>query len=781
MWRLAAVPTKVPSQEAGEMTRQFSRGWTTAAVVMVMATLAVVLVRPAAALDVEFTPRPVKRDILALYDGRHEKTPWTTRIHKFAEMPLNFLGYKVEYLDINGPLPEPSELSRYRGIMSWLIEPMRKPEAYLRWLDRATATGIKFALLSSVAPPEPEYMRPVVNRILGRIGIRETGEFVNVTHRARTIHADPEMVGFERPLDKALPDFGVMTATGSDVAVHLSAEAPGRFGPLTAALVTTSRNGGYVSDEYTIYFEPNTDRLRWTVNPFAFFKKAFGDERFPIPDVTTLSGRRIYFSHIDGDGWNNVSEIEGHREAQTLSSEVIAREAIEAYPDLPVTVGLIGGDADPSLGGSKAAGAVARRLFALPQVEVATHTYTHPFEWQFFESYDRAQEMAKVEKAQRPDQTLWDKVRMAAVAVGTGKASGAERPDKYIAGSSDLPRSFLKKPFDLDVEIKGALTFSESFAPSGKKARIVLWSGDTLPFEAAVKATREAGVRNMNGGDSRLDPEYPSVFYVPPIARPVGKERQIYSGNSNENTYTNDWTGPYYGYFNLDKTLANTDKPRRLKPFNLYYHMYIGERPASLASLKHFLELARSSAVTPVEASRYAAIADSFFGVEITQVDVATWTITNRGDLETVRFDASADAIVDMAASDGVLGASRANGSLYVALDPAVPRAKVALRRASTPAAGDAGAVPFPLLVSSRWTFSDRKGDGCGMTLKARGYGPGEMTWEVKPGSRWRFTAERRGVRLAETIASADAQGQLTVRLDVSALEPLEVGLSCHG
>ncbi len=752
----------------------------TAAAAMAAAMLAATW--PAMALDVEFTQRPVKRDILALYDGRYEKTPWSSRIHKFAEMPLNFLGYKVDYVDINGPLPEPEELARYRGMVSWLIEPMRKPEVYLRWLDRATATGIKFALLSSVAPPEPEYMRPVVNRILGRIGIRETGEFINVTHRAKILHADAEMVGFERPLDKALPDFGVMTATGSDVTVHLSAEAPGRFGPLTAALVTTSKSGGYVSDEYTIFFEPNTDRLRWTVNPFAFFKKGFGDERFPIPDVTTLSGRRIYFSHIDGDGWNNVSEIEGFREAQVLSSEVVAREAVEAYPDLPVTVGLIGGDADLGLGGSKAAGAIAKRLFALPQVEVATHTYTHPFDWQFFESYDRAAELAKVEKAQRPDQTLWDKVRLAAVAVGTGKAAGAERPDKYIAGSSDLPRSYLKKPFDLKTEIKGALAISESFAPEGKKAKIVLWSGDTLPFEAAVKATRDAGVRNMNGGDSRLDPEYPSVFYVPPIARPVGKERQIYSGNSNENTYTNDWTGPYYGYFNLDKTLDNTDAPRRLKPFNLYYHMYIGERPASLAALKHFLDRARGTEVVPVEASRYAAVADSFFGVEVTQTDVATWTIANRGDLETVRFDAAQDMMVDMAASEGVLGANRANGALYVALDPAVARAKVALRKPSGASAlEDSGATPFPLLVSSRWTFSDRKGEGCSMTLKARGYGAGEMTWEVKPGSRWRIVAERRGAQLAELVATADAAGRLSARIDVPAQEPLDLRLACHG
>lgn len=734
--------------------------------------------RPAVALDVEYTAHAVKRQVLGLYDSRHEKMPSLTRIHKFAEVALNFLGYEVVYADINGPLPEPAALSRYRGMLSWLVEPMAKPEPYIRWLDRATATGIRFALISDVAPPEPEYMRPVVNRILGRIGLHQTGEFVNVTHRARIVHADPEMVGFERPLDKTLPDFPVMTAAGSDVTVHLSAEAPYRKGRLTAALVATSPSGGYCSDEFAIYFEPNTDRLRWTLNPFAFFKRAFGDERFPIPDVTTLSGRRIYFSHIDGDGWNNVSDIEGFRESQVLSSEVIAREAIEAFPDLPVSVGLIAGDADPRLGGSRAASKVARRLFALPQVEVASHTYSHPFDWQFFESYDRSREMEKIERAARPNQTLWEKVRVTAMRLG-GAIDNVEHRNKYIAGSDDLPRSYLKDPFDLGKEINGSLSFAEALAPPGKKAKIMLWSGDTLPFEAAVKATREAGVHNMNGGDSRLDPEYPSVFYVPPIARPVGAERQIYSGNSNENTYTNDWTGPYYGYFNLAKTIENTETPRRLKPFNLYYHMYAGERPASLAAVKHFLVGARSGEFVPIPASQYAAIADSFFGIEITQVDVNAWIVAKRGELHTVRFDAADGLSLDMAASIGVLGGNRANGALYVSLDPAMAEARVALRKtAPQPTAADE--PPPPMLVSSRWTFSDRQVAGCNMAIKAQGFGPGEMVWQTAPNARYRVTAERGGRTLASEAATADPEGRLRLRLAATAQEPLDLRLQCH-
>lgn len=787
-----------------------------------MATVLALAPSPAGAVAVEFAARPVLREVLAVYDSRHERIPSETRIHKFAEMPLNFLGLEVRYVDVNGPLPDATELKRYRGIVSWLVEPLAKPVPYLQWLDRATEAGNRLVLMSELAPPETEQMRPLANRVLKRLGLQMSGEYVNITMKAKVTVSDPAMIGFERPLDKALPDFQGMTAVSPDIKVHLAIEAPVRDHTVTSALVVTGPGGGYASDEYAAYYDGNTDRLRWIVNPFEFLKRSLGVERFPIPDVTTLSGRRIYFSHIDGDGWNNVSEIEGYRQGQVLSSEVIAKEAIEAYPDLPITVGLIAGDVDTSIGGTTDAARIARRIYALPQVEVASHTYTHPFEWDFFEHYDRKAELDMIDKAHRPHQSLWDKLRVAAVRL-SGREPSSERFNKYIAGSADLPRSYMRNPFDLDMEIKGSLATAEKLAPPGKKAKIMLWSGDTVPFEAAVKATREAGVRNMNGGDTRLDEEYPSVFYVPPISRPVGKQRQIYAGNSNENTYTNFWHGPYYGFFNLENTLRNTETPRRLKPFNVYYHMYMGEKAASLASLKHFLDLARKSDVTPITASHYASIADDFFAAEIEQIGVQSWALTRRGAMQTVRFDDADELVVDRAASVGVIGATRKNTALYVALDAAEPRAVVTLRArtavdaeqhparttapeigsAPTPAstvttagggieneAGDAAAAaattaqapaePAPWLVSGRWVLDHRRVEGCGATFAAQGYGPGRMTWQVAPGHTYRISASRAGAVLWQGEVRPDGDGAMTIDAPALALEPLELGIACH-
>lgn len=743
----------------------------------------------ACAVDVEFKSRAVRRDVLALYDSRFEQTPTVSRLHRMAEMPLNWLGYKLTYQDVNKPLPPPSSLEGYRGIVSWLVEPLADSTGYLTWLDEATSQGLRLVVFGDAAPTERSTLNPVAQQIYQRIGINMTDQFVTVTRGREPVVVDPDMIGFERPLDKALPPYPVATPASLATKVHLSLSLPAGAGGGASAVVTTSAGGGYVADGYAIFFDDAADRARWILNPFAFFKQAMGDERFPIPDVTTLDGRRMYFSHTDGDGWNNISEIEGYRETQTTVADVIRQEVIEPYPDLPVSAGLIAGDSIPELGGTLQAGESAARLYALPHVEVATHTYTHPFVWGFYEHYDRAKELELVDTAAHPSPTVMDRVRGFLYRIA-GKSQSVDSRARYIAGSADLPREYLKEPFDVDLETKGALKVSESFAPKGKKAAIVLWSGDTEPFDAAIRATREAGVRNMNGGDTRLDAEYPSVFYVPPIARSVNSERQIYAGNSNENTYTNNWHGPYFGQLLLEQTLANTDAPRRLKPFNLYYHMYSGEKAASLNALKHILDLARASAVIPVKASEYAAIADDFFGVKIAQVDATTWAITERGAMQTFRFDDAPGVDVDWQRSRGVMGANRHNGALYVALDPAEETATIVLRpvapqpvdeETETRAQANIADAPPPYLVESRWQVQGvARQSACAFDARAHGYGPGDMVWQVTPSRTYDIEVKGPGGVIERQSAAADAKGRLSFSLKSGAIDPIAIGVTCH-
>jgi polysaccharide biosynthesis protein PelA len=734
------------------------------------------LVNAAPAVEIVFQGRAVKRHILAVYDGKREGPPHLTRLHKLAEMPLNHLGFILDFRDVNQPLPEGEELDRYRGIASWLVEPLDNPPKYLAWLDTATDRGLKYVQLGEIAPREADELFPLINRILARIGLEHMNNFVELTYRTRIAMKDDAMIGFERKIDRVLPGFPMVTTEGGGARTHLVLEVPLSSGLQRSVVVATSERGGYVAQNYTVLLEPNTERVGWVINPFAFFRAALGDERFPIPDVTTVSGRRLYFSHIDGDGWNNLSEVEGYRANQTLSAEVIGKEAIEAYPDLPVSVGLIAGDVMPMLGGNPAGAQIAKRLFALPQVEVASHTHSHPYRWNFFELYDRATEEKLIKSYRPPDQPIRERIS-GAILRAAGKRDVAARYDSYIAGSDDLPRTYLREPFQLELEVRGALTFSENLAPRNKRAKLYQWSGDTTPFEAAIKATREAGVRNINGGDARLDREFPSVAYVPSIGRLIGRERQIYSVNSNENTYTNDWTGPFSGQLMLSHTLDNTDTPRRLKGFNLYYHMYSGEKQASLTAIKKFLERARASQVAPVAASHYAAIADSYFGVEIEQVGLFSWSVQKPGQLSTVRFDAAATLMVDYDNSQGVVGSNRLETTLYVAIDPAAERIVVALK-------GRDDAVPSrdqPMsLVQGRWLLSEVVREPCQVRMKAEGFGKGDMVWQVAAQQGYRVVAERGGRTVFEEVRWSDARGELKFSVAADAIEPLTMRVRCH-
>lgn len=718
----------------------------------------------------------MKRSLLALYDSKAEGAADKTRLHKLAEMPLNHLGYMLDYRDINDPLP--TDLARYRAVVTWFVEPFQDTARYVGWLDKATESGLKLVALGELVPKETEEDAAVLNRVLARIGLNSANNFVVLTQKSRVVSADQQMIGFEQAIDKALPGFPIITARAQSTRSHLVIEAPLGTATVQSTVVSTSAGGGYAAQNFTYSLDPNTNRMEWILNPFQFFKLALGDERFPIPDTTTVSGRRIYFSHVDGDGWNNVSEVEGYRQAQALSVEVVTKEAVAPYPDLPVSIGLIAADVQPLLGGLPSGIKFARQLYGMPQVEVASHTHTHPYHWSFFENYDRAKEEAMVKSYRPPTMPLRERFA-AALLRAAGKTYANARYDPYIAGSDDLPRTYLRTPFDLETEVAGALRFTEQFAPAGKKAKLYLWSGNTSPFEAAIAATRRAGVRNLNGGDSRLDKEFPSVGYVPPISRPVGAERQIYAVNSNENTYTNDWTGPFGGQMMLDNTLLNTETPRRLKAFNLYYHMYSGEKPAALKTVKHFLDEARAAPVAPIPASDYAAIADDYFATEIEQVDLFSWAIKSRGAMNTLRFEEADHLSVDLAASLGVLGFTRHEHAIYVALDPEAERPVITLKAAA------AETIERPegrqlSLVEARWRFSGMRIADCDQSMTAQGFGPGEMTWRGRPNTAYKVRLTRGDALLTEEIRWTDASGELHLKLAAAAIEPATLRFVCH-
>jgi len=370
----------------------------------------------------------------------------------------------------------------------------------------------------------------------------------------------------------------------------------------------------------------------------------------------------------------------------------------------------------------------ARALFALPQVEVASHTYTHPFNWAFFRDYRP--------ESERPFQEVWRRMQLDPGGWGSLNASPAARnaqggPTAYV-----VPRAYGDRPFDLNQEMAGAAALMERLAPAGKRCGIIQWSGDCSPFPAALGASAAAGLGNINGGDTRFDNDNPSLTCVAPTGLPLaGAPTQIYASNSNENTYTELWTNRFFGFRDLPITWDRTEAPRRLKPMNLYYHMYSGERLASLGALTANIAALRQRPFIGVSTSRYAASGAGFYLASIEQTGPSAWRVRDRGGLATLRFARGDTRMVDSAASSGVLGERIVNGDLYVALDPADPAPIIALapRTNATP--------QRPLLIEAGWEVSALAMERAGFRFVAQGLGEGQLDWRVPQRGRWRARA----------------------------------------
>ncbi|WP_316860171.1 hypothetical protein [uncultured Cohaesibacter sp.] len=685
----------------------------------------------------------VKRTVLALYDSRDEKEPVDTNIHAYLEMPLNYLGYEVDYHDIQQGLPSVDEMRDKKAVVTWFHRSLVNWKDYLIWAEECIRGGTQFVVFSQVGGIDSQESKKLTNRFLAQLGLKNHFSFLFDTSDAGYEVIDRKIYAFEREPFRVLPNFDYFEAISPETRIHLSVHFADQTGLKQSALITTNANGAFVHSGYEFDYEASVNLMQWLLNPFELFETVLGRHAFPIPDTTTLYGNRIYFSHVDGDGWNNVSFMEKYKKDRVFSSKVMLEELIKPYPGLPVSIGLVTGDFDKAIGGTDDGLEIAREILAQPQVEVASHTHTHPFDWNFFENYDREKELALLKKKNEESSSAPTGV-IGSVETILNRISPDVKTDNYILdGLKGALRAYLRFPFDLDTEIKGSLDFATQQAPKGKKAEILFWSGNTRPFEAAIRASRLAGVRNLNGGDSRYDLSNPSVIYVPALSRVIGDQRQIYAAASNEETFTNNWKGPFYGFAALEETLKNTEFPRRLKPFNVYYHSFSGERANAIKAIQTHLDLARDGPYFPLTASHYAAIADSFFEARIEKLGSMRWAIHDRDFLQTLRFDHADELGVDWLNSKGVIGQNRHAGSLYVALDASVAVPVLAIMKRD-----DANQVvaSVPFLESSRWevrnvNHSDCDTGECKLTFEANGFGRGEMLWKGLPKGCYRVVA----------------------------------------
>lgn len=348
------------------------------------------LVNPAAVAAEQAAPRT----IVALVDVAESDTLKYSRVHQIATMPLNHLGLTVELHDIAKGLPDLTGREDVRGILTWFTTSSR-PGAYdyLDWAERQIEAGRRYVVLGEIGVLVDHERGAIplsrINQFLERFGVNFEGSSVPFSVGVSYLKLDPRFWGFEqRP--PVPPPYNVLRVARPDATAHVVV-GRGKDPDSRSAVVVTSPAGGFVAEGYVAEIDFGNTIRRWMINPFRFFARAFDTDALPKPDTTTLVGRRLFYSHVDGDGWRSQSEVK-LKDKVVSAAEVLLERVARRYPDMPVTIAPIAAELDPAWVDAPVARDTARQLFALPNVEPGSHTYTHPFQWSFYSNYDLALE-----------------------------------------------------------------------------------------------------------------------------------------------------------------------------------------------------------------------------------------------------------------------------------------------------------------------------------------------------------------------------------------------------
>jgi len=598
-------------------------------------------------LRTELEESEMPRRILMVYKKSEARSFKELPIYNRAAVILEYLGLIPVYRAVEDGLPSDDEMEYFHGIVSWHTQrQMSKAQAYGDWMLHQIEGGKRIAILEEYgASYDLDTQQPTTNQVdvMQALGI----QYIHRDERREEYRpavrlVDRNMLGFERSFSPSTISYQ-NTYHSKDPRNKVFFSFSDRdYGNVDLGVITP--RGGISLEQSPFYF-PHHDSKRialvndalagdvapeiaeqptlgaWNLNPYRFFANSLGLDQLPTPDITTLNGSRIFYAHIDGDALESVSLIDGAH----FAGFFIYQEILKKYPEIPTTVSvitqLIERNGNPYY---RPAMELAREIYALPNVDIAVHTATHPFDW-----------------------------------VGG---------DPYVINPDSYPYKIGYRSHDLIQEIWGAKLFVDhNLAPAGKKAATLFWSGATNPDKKALEIVWRSGMHNLNGGDPRLDDANPSLANLAPYSLPYSPYRQYLTSAQNDYYYTLFLTGDWGGQKQLLQHFDKTDKPYRIYPMNLYYHFYSGIKNESMDALKTVYDYIRSLDATSIFTTQYLEIVEDYYRTRIGLTDDGYW-VENDGFLRTMRLNGRQH--VDMKRSRGVLGYSHSeNNQTYVHLD----------------------------------------------------------------------------------------------------------------
>ncbi|QVW24048.1 bifunctional glycoside hydrolase 114/ polysaccharide deacetylase family protein [Pseudomonas hormoni] len=527
---------------------------------------------------------------------------------------LEYLGYRVDYLAADSSLPEHRFRGLYAGIVTWMTTgPPQDSSAFNRWLGKRLDEQVPLVFFAGL-PVED-------SGLLKRLGLSRS--LAPGTQAVTITYQDKSLIGaFEAPVQPRSRDLTPVSVlpNGPKAALSLTGKSGQTYVPVAVA-----EWGGLALSPYIL--EVNNERSRWILDPFAFLQASLHLPMQPRPDTTTENGRRIATVHIDGDGFPSRAEVRG----SPYAGKQVLDDFIRPNPFL-TSVSIIEGEISPR--GmfphlARELEPIARDLFASPKVEVATHTFSHPF-------------FMQPEVAQKREN--FDAEYGLKMAI-----PGYDKLDfhREVFGSRDYINQHLTTP--------------------EKPVKMIFWPGDALPSAATIKMAYDAGLKNVNGASTMLTKANPSLTGLNPLLRPTEGGLQYYAPIINENLYTNLWKGPYYGFRDVIDTFELTDSPRRLRGLHLYYHFYSSTKQASIKAMNEIYGYMRDQQPMSLWMSDYLDRLHGLYQSSLARTADGAWQVRGMDALRTLRLDPQM-GWPDLLRSQGVAGVRDLPQGRYVHL-----------------------------------------------------------------------------------------------------------------
>lgn len=525
----------------------------------------------------------------------------------YLAMPIEYLGYIPLLKNIKNPLTVDEKNRAWAGIvvfkdtisenyskefLDWLVQEKRKGVPIIFFNGFPFKNNSKYAKTFDVEPIKDADQ-------LGKLKLSKNSTHVNYELSPEPLASVPE-----ETINTENTWLSLKTSSG-----HL------------IPVIGKTPWGGFLMSGYGYWL--HDEKTMWIVNPFDALKDMLRLTPIPALDVTTENGDRLMMIHIDGDAFISKAQFN----SDEYTAQIIQKHILDFYK-LPTTVSIVEGEIGkaglyPEL--SDQAQKIARDIFKPNYIELASHSYSHPFDWLKIEGFKQ----------------------------------------KSLQNMYNLP--IKGYTFNIKRDIEGSVDYiNQVLAPTGKKVKVFLWTGYANPSEDAVKLTYKIGVMNMNGGGASVTQLSPSITSIPPLGIYKGNYFQVYAPIANEIPYTDIWRGPFYGFQNVIQTFKLTNSPIRFKPIDIYYHFYSGEKLASLAALKRIYDWTEKQKLMHVFVSEYTKKVLGFNRGVYSKINHG-YLIHTSGIVRELRIDKS-QGYPDFTNSENIIGFNEYNNVRYIHL-----------------------------------------------------------------------------------------------------------------